>query len=328
MDIDIIIPWVDGSDSRWLQEKNSLICNGNGDQRVNRYRDWDNLQYWFRGVEKFLPWVRKIHFVTWGHLPLWLNTEHPKLNIVKHSDYIPAEYLPTFSANPIEMNFHRISDLTEHFIYANDDMFFLKPLGEDFFFENGLPLDAPVQNVLQFARTDGISHIVANDLNCINLNFNKKSVIKADFKKWFNICYGKKNLMNLYLFPLGNFTGFEDPHIPYAYTKSTFSEVWEKCGDVLDKTCRNKVRSNEDVNQWLCRYWQFASGRFMPTSCDRGRLFAIGADDAEIEKAITGQTMPMICLSDDSVDVDFCKEKEFINSCFEKILPEKCSFEK
>lgn len=38
------------------------------DIREERYRDWDNLQYWFRGVEKFAPWVRKIHFVTWGHL--------------------------------------------------------------------------------------------------------------------------------------------------------------------------------------------------------------------------------------------------------------------
>ena len=50
---------------------------GNG---VNRYRDWNNLRYWFRGVEKFAPWVRKIHFVTWGHIPDWLDTTNPKIN--------------------------------------------------------------------------------------------------------------------------------------------------------------------------------------------------------------------------------------------------------
>ena len=27
----------------------------------------DNLKYWFRGVEKFAPWVNKIYFITYGH---------------------------------------------------------------------------------------------------------------------------------------------------------------------------------------------------------------------------------------------------------------------
>ena len=36
------------------------------DDRKERYRDWDLLRYWFRGVERFAPWVRRIHFVTWG----------------------------------------------------------------------------------------------------------------------------------------------------------------------------------------------------------------------------------------------------------------------
>lgn len=327
-DIDLIIPWVDGSDPEWQAEKNRIIYGGSGDQRINRFRDWDNLQFWFRGVEKFMPWVRKIHFVTWGHLPAWLNANNPKLNIVKHTDYIPEKYLPVFSSHPIEMNFHRIPELAEHFIYANDDMFFIKPLSPDFFFRDGLPVDAPVQNVLQFSRWDGVSHIVANNLNCINTNFTKRNVIKNNLGKWFNIKYGKKNLMNLYMFPFGNFTGFDDTHVPYAFLKSSFNEVWEKCYDQLDLTSSHKIRSNEDVNQWVVRYWQFATGKFVPGNPDRGQFFAIGTDDKLIENAILNQTTPMICLSDDSVDIDFDKEKAFINSCFEKILPNKCSFEK
>ena len=88
------------------------------------------------------------------------------------------------------------------------------------------------------------------------------------------------------------------------------------------------MRTNEDVNQWLMRYWQFASGNVHPGNPNRGELFAIGEDDEKIEKAIVGKTMPMICLSDDKIDVDFEKEKQFIISCFEKIFPEKSSFEK
>ena len=327
-DIDIVIPWVDGSDEKWLSEKNRTLNSGEGDQRINRYRDWDNLQYWFRGVEKNLPWVRKIHFVTWGHLPVWLDTSHPKLNIVKHSDYIPAEYLPTFSVNPIEMNFHRIKGLSERFIYSNDDTFFMRPLEPEFFFVDGLPVDSAIQNVLQFNRWDGISQTVANDLNCLNHNFNKREVISKNPEKWFSLKYKKGFLMNLYTMPFSNFTGFADPHLPNAFLKSSFEEVWEKCSDRLEITCRNKARTNEDVNQYLFRYWQFASARFVPGSPDRGRFFAIGTDDEQIESAIINRSTPMLCLSDDKIDVDFEKEKAFIINCFEKVFPEKSSFEK
>ena len=78
--------------------------------------------------------MRKVHFVTWGHIPQWLNTKHPKLNIVCHEDFIPQKFLPTFNSHTIEWNFHRIPGLTEQFVYFNDDMFLLKPVYmEDFF---------------------------------------------------------------------------------------------------------------------------------------------------------------------------------------------------
>ena len=35
---------------------------GNHTNNEVRYRDWQNLKYWFRAVEKYAPWVRKIHF--------------------------------------------------------------------------------------------------------------------------------------------------------------------------------------------------------------------------------------------------------------------------
>ena len=99
--IDFVITWVDGNDPEWQREKKARLGHmgipASVDDRKERYRDWDNLQYWFRGVEKYAPWVRKIHFVTWGHLPKWLNTEHPKLNIVRHEDFIPEKFRPTFN---------------------------------------------------------------------------------------------------------------------------------------------------------------------------------------------------------------------------------------
>ena len=88
--IDFVIPWVDGSDIEWQKERAKYDISKKID--INncsaRFRDWDNLQYFFRGVEKYAPWVHKIYFITWGHLPKWLNTDNPKLVIVNHKDYI------------------------------------------------------------------------------------------------------------------------------------------------------------------------------------------------------------------------------------------------
>ena len=127
--IDIVLAWVDGSDPVWREEKRKRMeeqgISVNVDDREDRYRDWDLMRYWFRGIEKFAPWIRKIHFVTWGHLPEWMDVANPKLHIVNHKDYIPEKYLPTFNSNVIEMNFYRIEGISEDFIYFNDDMFLL-----------------------------------------------------------------------------------------------------------------------------------------------------------------------------------------------------------
>ncbi len=130
-DVDFVVTWVDGNDPVWQAEKAKYSPAKTSDARTSRYRDWDNMQYWFRAVEKFAPWVRKVHFVTYGHLPKWLNTNNPKLHIVNHKDFIPSKYLPIFNVNPIELNLHRIEGLAERFVYFNDDMFLLQPVKKD-----------------------------------------------------------------------------------------------------------------------------------------------------------------------------------------------------
>ncbi len=327
--IDLIIPWVDGSDPAWLEEKRRVLREeaSAGDDRLIRYRDWDNLQYLFRGIERFLPWIRTVHFVTWGHLPKWLNADCKKLHIVKHTEYIPAEYLPTYSSHTIELNFHRIEGLAEQFIYANDDMFFLREMKPEDFFRKGLPVDKAVQNVLQFWSRDGIDHIVANNLLCINENFQKRECISRNRAKWMYTGYGKGLLRNLYLQPFSHFTGIEDDHIPFAYLKETWKRVWEAEREVLDQTCRNHLRTPMDVNQWLMRYWQLAEGNFIPDGSRRGCLYVIGKEDKAIEKTLREQSLPMVCLSDDTENLDFEKEKTFINGLLQELLPDKSSFE-
>lgn len=327
--IDIVIPWVDGSDPVWIAEHDSYTADSNSDNSTARFRDWNLLNYWFRSIEKNAPWVRYIHFVTYGHLPKWLNTEHPKLRIVRHEDYIPQEYLPTFSSHVIELNMHRIPDLAEHFIYFNDDVYLMKKSTPNDFFKNGKPRDTAVLGIVKnMDIANFMPYIMLNILAVINMNFAKRKVMADNLMGWFHPSYGKYLLNNLYLSPWGCFTGIRNFHSCVSYRKETFETVWKKCGCVLEQTCAHKFRSREDVNQYIFRYWQIASGLFIPRRVNSTYMTVGIQSEEQINKTLACGKYQVVCVNDDPMDFEFEKERDNLHRIFERIFPEKSSFEK
>lgn len=330
--VDFVICWVDGNDPAWRSEKAKYAPSKNDDTRAVRYRDWDNLQYWFRAVEQFTPWVNKVHFVTWGHLPKWLNTDHPKLHIVKHSDYIPMQYLPTFCSRPIETNIHRIPGLAERFVYFNDDMFVIRPMPITDFFVNGVPTDFAITSTISTSTiNDDGPFIKMNNISILNTSFDKKQQMKKSFSKWVNIAYGADALRNLVFFGQHRFKGLSNNHLPFSYYKHTFEEVWANYFDILDTTCLHKYRNKLDVNQWLFRYWQLAKGDFVPVGRNyKGKVYEVYGDVAgnhRLFDIIEKQKYRMVCINDND-DIDFDGIKARLNQAFSRILPHKSSYER
>ena len=328
--IDFVLPWVDGSDKEWIELFNQYAPKDkqkNTDFSAERYRDYGLLRYWFRGVEKFATWVRKVHFITNGQCPAWLNLDNPTLHFVKHSDYIPADCLPVFSANPIELFMHKLKDLAEKFVYFNDDFFLTAPTTPQFFFRNGVPCDYAISNIQKPERTV-MRSIVMNDLTEINKFFDKRTYIKKSPLKYFNLKYGKMNIRTLACFLWKETTGFQNFHLPQPYLKQTLEEVWEKCPNILQKTMHSRFRSENDVNQWLFRYWQLCKGNFSPINPQKERkYFEIDMNIDEICAAIKTQKYKEIVLND-AVCTDFGERMKKIVESFEAILPEKSKFEK
>lgn len=328
--IDFVITWVNGDDPRWQAEKRRYDKNVDysNDDRKARYRDLDTLKYWFRSVEKNAAWVNKIYFVTWGHIPTWLNTNNDRLIIVKHDDFIPKQYLPTFNSCAIEMNLHRIKGLSENFVYFNDDMFVMNKTKPTDFFKNGKPRDAAILSVITPSGKDMFEHRLVNNSTVLNRRYKLIPVIKKHPFKWFNPKYGTKQFQSVPLIFKKKFSTIRISHIPSSLKKSTFRYLWENERSAMENTSSQRFRSITCVNPWLVQALQMASGDFCPRSPKFGKLIKISDDMSEVSNTIKHDKSKLLCVNDSAEVRNIEKAKTELVNAFEEKFPDKSSFEK
>lgn len=327
--IDFIVTWVDMNDSNWQEEfaQYSGKINKTKNEVVDaRFRDYGLLKYWFRGVEKFAPWVRKVHFVTCGQKPEWLNPNHPKVQLVNHMDFIPENILPVFNSNLIEIYLHKIPDLSEHFVYFNDDFFIINHIAQERFFLDGLPND-----IAAFRTNFGLSQyekMLKNNLVLINKFFDKKEIMERDHEKWFNESYGKKARWTNLLRPCNKISTLRTPHNAQPFLKKTFVEIWEKCENELKEMSSHRFRNEKDYTPEFFRTWQICKGNFMPYNTYKDtKMFPLVIKSKSAIEAVANQKYSLVCLNDNQHIPNYDKTIKSIRDAFEKILPEKSSFE-
>ncbi len=235
--IDVVYTWVDGSDAAWkeqfLQERakisDSSVKRGGDDP--SRFRNMEELKYSLRSLHTYLPFVRHIFIVTAGQKPDWLQ-EHPQITVVDHRQiFADPAHLPTFNSCAIESQLHRIPNLSEHFLYFNDDFFILKQLGpEKFFSSEGLPL-------FFFGETLATSGIATGP----------ESAWRSGSRNTTNLIHRLFGTRNYYLFK----------HAPYALRKSLIEEVEKRFPEVFRQVASNKFRCQKDymITNGLIQYY-------------------------------------------------------------------------
>ena len=339
--IDFVVTWVDGADPAWLESRRRFRPEGGGDGEKGagganaacRYRDFGTLRHWFRAVEACAPWVRKVFLVTAGQKPDWLDESAPKLRLVDHRDFIPAEWLPTFNARPIEMNLHRIGDLAERFVFFNDDMFLLRPVGPDFFFRRGLPR-LPAD--LGYPRRVGFNNsnrTVFNDYALLHQCLDVPALLRRHALQWIDPfrlgpARAARNLACLLVNGTLPVKGWG--HLSFPMLKSTLAAIWEARPDVLAATSSRRFRTDDQVNQWVVHAWNLATGRFSPVR-GRGRGTLVDLTTANlpaIEAAIAGRTVPQICVNDTDGNDDPERTGAAFLAALERAFPAPSSFEK
>ena len=329
MEIDFVITWVDMDDPKW--KKDFAEYSGKTENEKNsvseaRFRDYGFLKYWFRGVEKFAPWVRKIHFVTCGQKPDWLDENNPKLNLVNHEDYVPKQFLPCFNSNVLEYYLHKIPNLTEHFVYFNDDFFIINTVGKERFFKNGLPCD-----IAAFRFNSGMGQwakMLKNNLIIINQHFDKKDVMNRFLNKWYNNIYGKKARLNYLLKFYPTFVTLCTPHNAQPYLKDTFENLWRSCERELMESSKHRFRTPKDLTPELFRMWQICEGNFEPyNTYSDTKMFPLVIKPKQAISAIRNQSYKLVCLNDNVHIYNYQQVMKSIQESFESILPEKSNFE-
>jgi hypothetical protein len=311
--IDIVITWVELNDDfekekrYWLQkESNSKLLKDD----FRRYNDNEELKYCLRSIEKHFPYFNNIYLVVKdGQFPFYLKHEHPKLKVIKHSDIIPEEYLPTFNSLAIECYLHHIPNLSENYLYLNDDFMFLKNTQPSYFIENDKPVYLYTGKPYEYYRLQG-----AIDLN--------------SYEFIDGIRY------NNYIL---NSIGFKEPryqpvsHTPQMYNKKFDYEI-EKFFknyyiegydiDLYDLTGMSKFRKNNNLflvsimKGYLYKYW--FDIQFKETS---SLVLTLDNNNSQLDKTLDLKNQ-FLCME----SVGHNNIEKYYNF-MEDLYPEKSSFE-
>ena len=310
MEIDLVYLWVDGSDPKWLARKNKFVGIEYTQDETNcegRYRDNDELKYSLRSVEKYLPWIRKIFIVTDNQTPDWMDLSHPKVEIIDHKEILPPEALPCYNSSVIEYFLYKIQNLSEHFLYANDDLFAATHLSPEFFFaEDGYPF-VRLRRKWGWKWSSHLRVLLGGKIgNHRKKLYNSMCIVKERFGKSYS-------------------------SIPYhnidAYTKSDYQRaVQEIFKTQMENSLPHHIRTDSDLHRSAFGYYMLAIGHGHLKHVKKREACRISLGRTNFMEYLNRYQPKLFCLNDSQKATE--KDRERIVPFLESLFPVKSAFEK
>lgn len=276
--IDLVYLWVNGNDPKWQEEKEYWQKKLNiptGDSTNNcRFIDNQELKYSLRSVEMNAPWINKIFIITNGQVPDWLDTSHPKIKIVTHSQIMLPDTLPTFNSEAIETCIANIPELSEYFLFANDDCFINKPVEPSFFFNNNS------QPIVRLVKQHWQPEEIEQKLYLNNVIFSMNLIKK---------CYGVEYK-------------YESAHNIDAYRKSYLIKCRETFQKEFENTCYCKFRTKNSAQRTIYSFWMLANRLGKLKECKRKNkdaLYLTLSTTNQMRKTIKSRNPYLVCINDE-----------------------------
>ena len=295
--MDYVLPYVDNRDPVWRAQYEARF--GSLDMDESRFRCFDTLKYAFRGVSVNMPFIDRIVLIvsTESQVPAWVNRDN--VRIVEHKDFIPAEYLPTFSSSAIESFLWRLDGLSERFIYGNDDFFALKQLSEDDFWDGDLPRLTFYESDYHFRNS-----FRRNCRNGMDMVADALGVERTD--PW------------ILLKPQHCMKGIRTDHM---------KRVGELCADKILATI-TPMRHPWNVTGYIYNYFAYYTREFRPfkATYEYQRINSAWDDTCELIESLDNS---IICINDagDLPAEEYEEAVKGLCRSFEKVLPRRGKFE-
>ncbi|WP_294080880.1 Stealth CR1 domain-containing protein [Proteiniphilum sp. UBA5384] len=309
-DIDLVYLWVDGNDPKWIEKKEQFTgrpADHSEENNKGRYINNDELKFSLRSAEQYLPWIRRIYIVTDDQCPVWLKKDHPKIQIVDHTEILPREALPCFNSSVIEYFLYKIPGLAEHFLFANDDMFFNKPLSYDYFYDKeGMPIVRLKKKIF------GKYH------------YRLKKMVRKNLGQFTSMVVDGASLVNQ---EFGKYYSGIPHHNVDAYLKSDYQYAVEQVFDKqVERSLSSHIRMYGDMHRSAFLYYSLAVGKGHLQYVGRKESIRIPVHKHDYENRLNKYQPDLFCLNDSqrSKDTDRARIRPFL----EKRFPMKSSFEK
>jgi hypothetical protein len=310
--IDMVYLWVDDNDLQWRQRKNDFLKTRDGlsidASCKGRFSNNDELKYSLRSLAKYMPWINHIYIVTDRQQPEWLDTAHPKITVVDHSAILPEEALPCYNSVVLEYFLYRIPNLSEYFLYGNDDTFANKPLTEDTFFTaDGKP-------VIRLRRKRfGTLRIAWKLHKGIELSLYKKTLLNAQ------ALVKKKTGKSFSVAPHHNI----DPYLRSCYQEA----IEEVFAQTVQATCCNHFRTADDLERLAVHLYTIVTGHAKTMYLhSRYRSCSMNINVPDYGEYLRKYDPELFCMNDGETasDADRRRLKDFLAHYF----PDKSPFEK
>lgn len=300
----------------------------------------ETLKYVLRAIETNCPWYNRIFIITKGYAPEWLNVKHEKIELVSEEElFIDKSYLPVFNSVAIEMNLVNLKELSETFVYMNDDFVIWNRLEPSRFFREGKPVDflshnpIPRNGLFELLKgRDTWIHSLNNVLELFNRKF---APLQLDGHTLYHESYTLLDKVNNFLLQhiFKKLIWLNHWHHPQPLLKNTLKEVYATFGKEMMESSQNRFRTKSDLNQYMYRYWQLIHGEFYPYR-HRDDLITNLDSLVVLEKMIdtleTDDEINFVCFNDSTelLDTEYDKVKNRLRDYLEEHFPNKASFEK